>query len=48
MGDEIIDPRMAYNNDNVSDYDEERAAGTTELKGGEVTESGYGKRDLEL
>ena len=47
VGDEIVDPHMAYN-DTGSEYDEERAAGNGELKEGKVAEVAYGKRDLEL
>lgn len=45
VGDEIIDPRMAYGNDTGSEYDEERAH---EFKGAEFTETAQGKRDLEM
>ena len=31
-----------------SEYDEDRAAGHPEFKGGEITETAYGKRDLEM
>ena len=48
VGDEIVDPNMAYGNDTGSEYDEDRAAGHPEFKGGEITETAYGKRDLEM
>lgn len=48
VGDMIVDPSMAYGNDTGSEYDEERAAGHPEFKGGEVAETAYGKRDLEM
>ena len=45
VGDEIVDPSMAYGNDTGSEYDEERGH---EFKGGEFTATAQGKRDLEM
>ena len=48
VGDDIVDPRMAYNADTGSEDDEEQAARNAELKGGEAAKSAYGRRDLEI
>jgi NCS1 family nucleobase:cation symporter-1 len=46
VGDEIP-TSLAYSNDTDSAYDEERAGGKMDFKGGEISEMG-GKRDLEI